>query len=71
VVCRSNGARVSPSHRRHLARRSAQPQPGSCGEHFDVARGVEGRRDAVSYSYDGPLDVGPAHMGTTPLPVGP
>jgi hypothetical protein len=48
VVCRVNSVCVSPSQRRHLARRTAPSQPGSFGEHFDAARGVEGRRHATS-----------------------
>jgi hypothetical protein len=40
------GARISESSAL-LARRSAQSQPGSCGERFDAARDVEGRRDAI------------------------
>ena len=48
VVCRVNIVRVSPSQRRHLARRKRASRTGSCGEHFDTARGVEGRRDATS-----------------------
>jgi hypothetical protein len=48
VVCRSNRASVAPSHRGHLARRKAQSQSGHASSIFDAARGLEGRRNAVS-----------------------
>ena len=47
VVCRSNGGRVSPSHRRQLARTHNEGASTRCVEAEDAARGVEGRRDAV------------------------
>jgi hypothetical protein len=48
VVRRVNSVRVSPSHRRHLARRKAQSNPGGAASILDEARGAEGRRDATS-----------------------
>jgi hypothetical protein len=48
VVCLMNSVRVSPSHRRHLARREAQSHPEGAVSIFDAARGVEGRKDATS-----------------------
>jgi hypothetical protein len=47
VLRRADTVRVSASYRRYLARRRAQSQPGSCGEHFDAARAIESRRDAA------------------------
>jgi hypothetical protein len=55
AVCRVNSVRVSPSQRRHLARRKRASRTGSCGEHFDAAKGVEGPERRHKYLRDGPL----------------
>ena len=47
MVGRMNSARVSPSHRRYLARMHNEDASARCVEAEDAVRSVEGRREAA------------------------
>ena len=47
VVCRMNGANVSPSHRRSPRKDAQRRRTRRCVKAEDAASGVEGRRDVA------------------------
>ena len=47
MVCRINGANVSPSHRRSIRKDAQRRRTRRCVKAEDTASDVEGRRDAA------------------------